>query len=154
MNVQPILAFMAAPARVTARTALGSALSCSVLAGTHLAAADAIDPVPVEPTKLGEPSGARVTADRTGTLPTKDGLTLRLTADLGSVRIISLPPGAAPVVRYTVHLETDAREPVAERLLTRYALTTHATEEGVEISGTLPTQIGKSSAAGRALWSR
>lgn len=152
MNVQPILAFLAAPARVTARTAMVAVLLSSVLAGTHLAAAEAIDPVPVEPTKPGEPSGARVTADRNGTLPTKDGLTLRLTTDLGSVRILSLPPGAAPVVRYTVHLETDAREPVAERLLTRYALTAHSTEQGVEISGTLPTQIGKSAAAGAQFW--
>src|ERR1700693_3080633 len=152
MNVQPILAFMAAPARVTARTALGSALSCSVLAGTHLAAADAIDPVPVEPTKLGEPSGARVTADRNGSIPTKDGLTLRLTTDLGSVRIVTLPPGALPVVRYTVHLETDARASLAQRLLDRYSLVTQSSEAGVEINGSLPPQIARSSAAGVQFW--
>ena len=49
--------------------------------------------------------------DRSGTLQTRDGLTLHLTTDLGSVRIVALEPGAPPVVRYTVHIETDARLP-------------------------------------------
>ena len=39
--------------------------------------------------------------------------TLRLTTDLGSVNIVPLEAGAAPVVRYTVHIETDARGPAA-----------------------------------------
>jgi TonB family protein len=89
------------------------------------------------------PSSPRVSADRTGVLQTRDALTLRVTADLGSVRILSLEPGAAPVVRYTVHLETDARAPLAQHLLDRYSLTAKATPSGVEINGSLPPQTSR-----------
>ena len=91
-------------------------------------------------------------ADRNGVVPTKDRLTLRLSTDLGSVKIVPLPPGAPPAVRYTVHIETDARASLAERLLGRYSLTAQATEAGVEITGTLPPQIARSSAAGVQFW--
>ncbi len=43
------------------------------------------------------------------------------------MRIVALEPGAPPVVRYTVHIETDAREPLAKSLLDRYALTAKTT---------------------------
>jgi TonB family protein len=151
MSVRPIIASLISPPKVPARTAIVAMLLCGAFAGARFTAATAINPVPVEPTKPGEPSGVRVTADRNGSLPTKDGLTLRLITDLGSVKIVSLPPGAAPVVRYTVHLETDARASLADRLLTRYSLTTQTNEDGVEIRGTLPPQIGKS-AAGAQFW--
>src|ERR1700741_525481 len=81
-----------------------------------------VEPAPPEPTKPGDPNAPRVSADRSGYLPTRDGLTLHLTTDLGSVKIISLEPGTAPVIRYTVHLETDARGVLAQRLLDRYSL--------------------------------
>jgi TonB family protein len=93
-----------------------------------------------------------VVADRTGAIPTKDTATLHLTADLGSVRVISLPPGAAPEVRYSVHIETDARSPLAEHLLDRYALTARNVADGVEISGTLPPQLSRASANGAQFW--
>ena len=134
-----------------ARGAIVSLLLCGTLACAGITAASAIEPAPVEPTKPGEPAASRVSADRSGSLPTKDGLTLRLTTDLGSVKIVPLPADAAPVVRYTVHIETDARASLAERLLGRYALTARATEGGVEINGTLP-QTARSSAAGAQFW--
>ena len=43
-------------------------------------------------------------------------MTLHLTTDVGSVHIIALEAGAAPVIRYTVHIETDARAPLAQSL--------------------------------------
>ncbi len=86
------------------------------------------------------PPSPRISADRTGVLQTRDGLTLRVTADLGSVKVLSLEPGAAPVVRYTVHLETDARAPLAQQLLDHYSLIAKATPSGVEINGSLPPQ--------------
>jgi TonB family protein len=125
---------------------------CGALLWAQIVAAGTIEPAPVEPTKPGEPSAARVKADRSGSLPTKDGLTLRLTTDLGSVKIVALPPGAPPVVRYTVHLETDARAPLAGRLLDRYTLTAQASDSGVEIDGTLPAQISRASASGVQFW--
>jgi hypothetical protein len=144
--------FFAAPTKAMARIAIVSMLLFSTMNCARVATASAIDPVPVEPAKPGEPSGARVAADRTGSLPTRDGLTLHLAADLGSVKIVPLPAGAPPVVRYTVHLETDARAPLAGRLLDRYSLTAQAGEAGVEINGTLPAQMARSSAAGVQFW--
>jgi TonB family protein len=100
---------------------------------------------PVHPPASADP-GARASVDRSGTLQTKDGLTLHLTADLGSVRIVALEPGAPPVVRYTAHIETDARAPLAQNLLDRYSLTAKTTLSGVEIIGASPSQTGRSGA--------
>jgi hypothetical protein len=94
----------------------------------------------VEPAKNPEPPGVHSSAVRTGVLETKDGLTLRLTTDLGSVKILQLEPGAAPVVRYTVHIETDARSPAAQHLLDNYSLKAKSTNSGSEIIGMLPPQ--------------
>ncbi len=152
MNALPNPWFFAAPTKAMVRVAVVSMLLFSAMNCARVATASAIDPVPVEPAKPGEPSGTRVAADRTGSLPTKDGLTLHLATDLGSVKIVSLPAGAPPVVRYTVHLETDARAPLAGRLLDRYSLTAQAGEAGVEITGTLPPQMARSSAAGVQFW--
>jgi TonB family protein len=101
--------------------------------------------------KSGEPPSQRFSADRTGVLATGESLTLRLTADLGSVRIVSADDGAAPVVRYTVHLETDARAPLAQSLLEHYSLTARSSAAGVEISGALPPQAAHA-AGGAQFW--
>ena len=57
-------------------------------------------------------------ADRSGELPTGEARTFALMADMGSVHILPQPAGAAPAVRYTVHLETDAHEPLSQALFT------------------------------------
>ncbi len=87
------------------------------------------------PEKSGEPGASRTSSVRTGELETKDGLTLRLTADLGSVKITPNDSGSKPVVRYTVHVETDARGAVATQLLNNYGLKARSAAGGVEISG-------------------
>jgi TonB family protein len=84
--------------------------------------------------------------DRSGTLQTRDGLTLHLTTDVGSVHIVVLAPNAPPVVRYTAHIETDARAPLAKSLLDRYSLAVKATSNGIEIVGAAPQQAGRSGA--------
>jgi TonB family protein len=94
-----------------------------------------------------EVPGAHSSVVRSGTLETRDGLSLRLTADLGSVRILQLEAGSAPVVRYTVHIETDARGPVAQQLLENYVLKARSTGYGVEITGVLPPQTSRSADA-------
>jgi len=91
-----------------------------------------------------EVPGAHSSVVRSGTLETRDGLTLRLTTDLGSVRILQLEPGVAPVVRYTVHIETNARGPAAQQLLDSYVLKARPTNFGVELTGTLPPQSPRS----------
>ncbi len=133
------------------RRGIFSALLCTVLFFVRAAAAGEIEPVPVDPPK-GEPAAQRVAVDRNGSVPTRDGLTLHLGTDLGSVKIVSLPDGAPPVVRYSVHIETDARTPLAEKLLDRYSLAAQASPAGVEIIGTLPPQSARSSAAGAQFW--
>ena len=95
------------------------------------------DALPVNP---GEPGGPHTSAVRSGALDTRDGLTLRLNTDLGTIKIVQLELGAPPVVRYTVHIETDAHGAVAQQLLNNYSLKAIATTSGVEISGFLPSQ--------------
>ena len=133
---------------VICSTALLSLLSFwgPALSGENLGA-----PI-TEPTKAGDPPGSHVSADHTGILTTSEGLTLHLSTDLGSVKILTLEPGASPVVRYAVHLETDARDPLAHHLLDHYSLTAKATSSGVEIAGTLPPQLAHYSATGTQFW--
>ncbi len=97
-------------------------------------------------------TAAHVATERNGILATSDGLTLHLNTDLGSVRIIPLESGAMPVVRYLVHIETDAREPLAKTLLDGYVLKTIGTASGVEITGTLPPQAAHGPGAGAQFW--
>jgi TonB family protein len=105
-----------------------------------------------ELTKPGEVTQPRTSADRTGTLQTSDGLTLRLTTDLGSVKVVPLKAGAAPTVRYTVHIETDAHSPLAQHLLDHYSLTAKSTPTGVEIIGNSPPQLAHFTASGAQFW--
>jgi TonB family protein len=107
--------------------------------------ANTYDPPPVNHPVPSDP-GPRASVDRSGTLQTRDGLTLHLTADVGSVRVVVLDPSAPSVVRYTAHIETDARAPLAQSLLDRYSLTARTTASGVEISGVSPAQTGRSGA--------
>lgn len=125
--------------RVLIFTAFLIAICSLVLQGTSLAA-----PGPERSATVlevgAEAPGAHSSVVRSGTLATKDGLTLRLTTDLGSVRILQLEAGAAPVVRYTVHIETNAHGPAAQQLLENYVLKARPTNFGVELAGTLPPQ--------------
>src|ERR1700676_2217468 len=107
--------------------------------------ANAIEPSPRDPALPGEP-GPRASVDRSGTLQTRDGQMLHLTTDVGSGRIVALDPGAPPVVRYTVHIETDARAPLAQSLLDHYSVTARATATGVDIIGASPSQAGRGGA--------
>ena len=110
-------------------------------------AADAKEPALIEHTQPSEPGSQHASAVRNGVLSTRDGLTLRLTTDLGSVNIVQLEAGAAPAVRYTVHIETDARGTAAQRLLDSYSLKAKSLTSAVEITGMLPPQSARSADA-------
>lgn len=99
-------------------------------------ASDPKEPSPL-PEKPGDPGAPRTSIIRSGVLQTKEGLTLRLTTDLGSVNVTQLEPGASPVVRYTVHVETDAHGAAATQLLSNYSLKVGTSSTGVEIAGLL-----------------
>jgi TonB family protein len=110
-------------------------------------AAEASEPSALEHPRPADPGSQHTSVVRTGVLGTKDGLTLRLTTDLGSVNIVQIDTGAPAVVRYTVHIETDARGPAAQQLLDSYSLKAKPTYSGVEITGTLPPQATRSADA-------
>jgi len=110
-------------------------------------AADAKEPAAIEHAQPSEPGSQHASTVRTSALNTRDGLTLRLTTDFGPVNIVQLEAGAAPVVRYSVHIETDARGPAAQQLLDSYSLKAKSTATGVEITGTLPPQAARSADA-------
>jgi TonB family protein len=77
-------------------------------------------------------------ADRSGELPAGDARTFSLIADMGSVHILPQPAGAAPAVRYTVHLETDAHEPLSQTLFSRYVLNFRNVRGTLTLNGLLP----------------
>ena len=128
------------------RAALGKALALLSYAALFplLSVAGPGPETMIEPSRAAEQPGARSVAVRAGSIQTRDGLTLRLTTDLGSVKILQLEPGADPVVRYTVHIETDARGPDTQQLLDSYSLKSRGTLSGVEITGNLPPQAAHS----------
>jgi TonB family protein len=76
--------------------------------------------------------------DRSGELPTGSARTFALIADMGSVHILPQPAGAAPAVRYTVHLETDAHEPLSQTLFNRYVLNFRDIRGTLTLNGLLP----------------
>lgn len=92
----------------------------------------------VAPAYAGGNVPPHASADRSGDITASDRGTLTLTADQGSVRVQALPANAPPVVHYTVHIETDAPEPLAHVLLQRYVLTAKETPNGVSLVGRLP----------------
>ena len=94
----------------------------------------------VSPARSGENTPPHVSTDRSGAIPTSEGLTLHITTDLGSVSIHRQPPGSPRAVQYSVHIETDAREPHAAKLLQNYDLTAAGTPSGVTITGAIPQQ--------------
>ena len=94
----------------------------------------------VSPAWSGENTPAHVSTDRSGTIPTSEGLTLHMTADLGSVNVQRQPPGSPRTVHYSVRIETDAREPLATKLLQNYKLDAASSPSGVTITGEIPQQ--------------
>src|SRR6267142_2524553 len=133
--------------RRAARLPLLALLFSGVRLAPPVFAANAKEPAPIEHAQPTEPGSQHASAVRTGALNTRDGLTLRLTTDFGPVNIVQLETGAAPVVRYNVHIETDARGPAAQQLLDSYSLKAKSTATGVEITGMLPPQATRSADA-------
>jgi TonB family protein len=136
-RIFPIARF-AAPFHVLAILVCVTRIASPVFAG------DAKERAALEHARPAEPGSPHASVVRSGSMDTKDGLTLRLTTDLGSVTVVPLEAGAAPVVRYTVHIETDAHAHAAQQLLDSYSLKAKSIPSGVEISGLLPPQAARS----------
>src|ERR1700747_1051411 len=123
----------------------------ALLFPVHMFSGPAVGKGAAEQPKPADPA-PRASAERRGALSTSEGLTLRLNTDRGSVKIVNLQPGASPSVRYEVHIETDARGPVAHQLLDHYSLIARSTPSGVEINGTLTPQLAHLSSTGAQFW--
>lgn len=132
-------------ARIVCRH-LATALLFAAVPALVVSATEPGPHVVVGPERGIEPGGPHIARDFNGTLSTGENLTLKLNTDLGSVRILPLEPGTTPVVRYFVHIETDARGSAAAQLLDRYALSARNTPAGAEITGNLP-QLSKGNGA-------
>src|SRR6266568_438719 len=109
---------------------------------------------PHNPPPAGDPGIPHAAADRVGFVQTLEGQTLHLSADLGTVHIFTLEPGAAPLVRYNVHIETDVRAPLADHLLSQYSLAAKSSSSGVQIIGALPPQSAHGRASEAQFWVR
>ncbi len=125
-----------------ARTAGMACLFAGLVMPSAFAAKDPAAII-VGPARGSEPGtgGAHSSKDLSGFLETNENLTLRLNTDLGSVHVVPLQKGATPVVRYSVHIETDARDPLATQLLEHYILNARNSPSGIEITGNLPQQV-------------
>ena len=134
---------------VTRAVLCGSAAACLLGSGIALAA-PGTPPALTEPAKNPEPP--HFSAERSGIIETKEKLTLRLSTDLGSVRVVLLDANDAPAVRYSVRIETDARPSLAQKLLAGYSLRAKSTPGGVEIAGTLPPAALRNASAGAQFW--
>jgi TonB family protein len=86
----------------------------------------------------GDNTPAHTFVERSGDLRVSNGMTLHLNADLGNIRIETLPPEAAQVLHYAVHIETDAPPPTGAKLLEYYSLTTRETADAIYLTGALP----------------
>jgi hypothetical protein len=97
----------------------------------------------------GKPKGdqaqaPRLTADLMGSIPTREGQRIHVAIDLGNVIVRTEDSGK---IDYTVHLEADASQKDAKRLLKTFVVTAHASPDGVFFGG----QTSERKASGR-LW--
>jgi TonB family protein len=102
-------------------------LAIAVLPATAREPGAATSPAPA--------SAPRVSAVRSGNVPTRDGLRLTLTADAGNIRVFT---DASNEVRYRVIVEAEASDPAAGQRLEQFSLTKRATPTGVAITGQMP----------------
>ncbi len=81
------------------------------------------------------PDAPRVSTVRSGSLPTRDGLRLTLTADAGTIRVFADAKGE---VNYRVTVQAEATDPAANKRLQQFSLSGRAIPSGVSISGQMP----------------
>lgn len=79
---------------------------------------------------------ARATSEVTGRYSTREGLRLRMVVEIGTIRIKTEP--TARDVSFVMHVETDPRQPDAEKLLSQVTVGGAATPEGVYIQSAVP----------------
>ncbi len=91
-----------------------------------------------------DPSGSglaenfpKLTAEKSGTIPTKDGRTLRVNLELGNVQIFT---DATAQISYHAIAVADSRDPGAEQFLQEFQINTRRMPWGVALDGKMPWQ--------------
>ena len=88
-----------------------------------------------EPSSPQPAPAPRVSAVRSGKVPTRDGLRLILAADAGNIRVFT---DASDEVSYRVIVEAEASDPAAGQRLQQFSLSARATPAGVALTGQMP----------------
>ncbi|MBZ5661744.1 MAG: TonB family protein [Acidobacteriia bacterium] len=87
--------------------------------------------LPVDPAD----SAPLLSMERTGAIPVKQGLRIRVNADPGNVHIFT---DETTQVSYLVRVEADSREPSAREFLEQFKLTARPAPWGVSLEGNVP----------------
>jgi hypothetical protein len=95
----------------------------------------------------GNQSGPRLTSDLSGSIATREGDHIHVKTDLGAVSIHTQNSGGSGKVDYHAHLETEASQKDAQKLLKSFTISAHVTPDGVLVKAEGPEGRG----AGR-LW--
>ena len=85
---------------------------------------------------------AHASADRTGQIQTGDARAFSLMADMGSVHIVPQSAAESGIVRYSVHLETDAPAPASQFLFDHFNLNLRSANGTILLNGFLPRMRG------------
>jgi TonB family protein len=81
----------------------------------------------------------RLFEEKTGSLPVREGMRLKISADLGSIVVrTGASEAEASTLRYIVRIETPASEPDAARLLKQFVLGVRSSKEGVVMTAQVP----------------
>ena len=115
------LRFAARASRIRASLAAASLVSTLALVG----AASAHRRLASSPKQNSAP---HLSADLTGSVPTRPGERIRLSTELGSIVVHTQD---ADKVDYKIHLETDASQKDAQKLLKSFAISEHDTPDGL-----------------------
>jgi TonB family protein len=104
------------------------------------------DPWPRDPAAIliEDPAGAtpaenspKISTEKTGTVPAKDGRLLRLNLEIGNVRVFT---DASSQISYRAIVETDSRDPNAEKFMREFHVTARPTSWGVNLDARVPWQ--------------
>jgi TonB family protein len=80
----------------------------------------------------------RVSAVKTGRLPTKDGLCLRISTDLGDLHVLT---DASQEVAYRVTLESESHDLNTENILREFSVAARKIPTGISIEGHAPRHV-------------
>ena len=76
-----------------------------------------------------------ISVEKSGTIPAKEGMRLRVNADPGNIHIFT---DESTRVSYCVRIEADSREPGAEAFVRQFTVAVRQTPWGISLDGSLP----------------